>query len=182
VFANLRQQIALDLRRHVRLVDQHLLEGAAAENLLAKLPEFPMFRKSYHGVIAIADWDHRIPSRQITIRIYAYYSPQSASRGEREYAMRNKAIAEKNLYPEFDVPDYVDLMSDESYELDVSIDGNIIESRFTASWRRDVEPKEGDKAIAIVFDSPEHLETLAQEGERPPDLGGIEAFAWGPPF
>lgn len=182
MFDDLHPLIASDLRRHPRVVQQGLFgDEASALRLIEQLPAFPKLRQSYAGLMAIIDWDHRLPSRVLTLRLNAYYSKQAHTRAENEYVERADAIAARNLYPEFDVTDFAELPADESYEIDILPGGSVLECRFTAPWRRDVSPREAAAALSITESSNEFQQITKEAGARPPYLGKPEAVAWAPP-
>lgn len=182
MFDDLRPLIAADLRRHPRVIQQGFWgDAAAAKRLIDDLPAFPKWKQSYAGLMAILDWDHRLPSRSITLRLNAYYSKQAHARAENEYVERCDAIAARNLYPEFDVADFAELPADESYEIDLLPGGSILECRFTAPWRRDVNARDAAAALAMMEASPQFAKVAADAGPRPSYLGKPEAVAWAPP-
>src|SRR3712207_6863925 len=41
------------------------------------------FRHDYAGAISIVDWDHRLPSQQLVLRVYGYYSEDTLQAGLR---------------------------------------------------------------------------------------------------
>ncbi len=182
MFDDLHPLIAGDLRRHPRVVQQGLFGDAeAARRLIEALPPFPKLRQPYAGLIAILDWDHRLPSRVVTLRLNAYYTKAAQARAENDYVGRCDAIAARNLYPEFDVADFAEMPVDESYEIDVTPAGALIECRFTAPWRRDVNAREAAAALAITEASAEFQQIVREAGPRPAYLGKAEAVAWAPP-
>src|SRR5262245_17377887 len=103
------------LRLHPRVAYQgHFNEDPTREKLLGNLPKLLPFRHDYHGGLGIVDWDHHLPSRNLTLRIYLYYDQGSFEEGEDAYDDRLEEIGARDRYPEFDVPDFADLPADES--------------------------------------------------------------------
>ena len=74
--------------------------------IAALLPALPRFRHDYVGAISVIDWDHRLPSQTLALRIYGYYSDDTLEAGLEAYDDRLEQIAERDKYPEFDVPDF----------------------------------------------------------------------------
>jgi len=177
---DLRSQVSADLRLHPRVAQQNMYTEAATVQALADgLLPMPCFRESYHGAICVLDWDHRLPSKRLVLRIFAYYSEESLKTGERAYDARLGAIAESNLFPEFDVIDFDFLISDEAYEMSVSLDGNIERTRFVSAWRRNIEVEDGAHALSIVHASEEFAGI--KDASRSEHLGELEAVSWTPP-
>jgi hypothetical protein len=84
------------------------------------------------------DWDHRLPSSNLILRVYGYYSEDTLEAGYEAFDDRFEQIAERDKYPEFDVPDFDGLAADEAYEIELSPDGKIGRCRLTSAWRRTV--------------------------------------------
>lgn len=179
---DLRSYIADDLRYHPRVAYQSLCtsEGFAAQLASALSPMTP-FRSDYVGAICIMDWDHRLPSQSLALRIYAYYQPESLAAGEESYDDRLEKIGSMDKYPEFDVPDFDHLLADEAYEIELSLTGEIGRFRLTSAWRRNVDANDGGKAIEIARSSAEFQELVASTADRPEHLGDLEAVSWTPP-
>src|SRR5688500_17674960 len=107
VRGDLRELLAGDLRRHPRVAYQGLFGAADAGAVLAKsLPAMPPFRYRYVGALSVVDWDHRLPSRSLVLRIFAYYDEASLATGEEAFDDRLEEIGRRDRYPEFDVPDF----------------------------------------------------------------------------
>ncbi|MBK8480644.1 MAG: hypothetical protein IPL40_05655 [Proteobacteria bacterium] len=177
-------QLLATLQRHPRLVHQGLLASAEQEaRLHATLRPLVAFaRASYVGCIAVLDWDHRLPSQQAVLRLYAYYSPNAFDQGASALAARSAAIAERDLQPEFDVPDYTGLGADEVYEGEVDAEGTVVPMRLVSGWRREINPKDARSALRAARQSEQFQRLLAAtKGKRPNHLGELEAVAWTPP-
>jgi hypothetical protein len=182
VSVDLRTFVARELRLHPRVAYQGYLrdEGAGAE-LAADLPPMPSFRTDYVGAIAIVDWDHRLPSEVLALRIYAYYSEDTLASGYEAFDDRLEIIGSQDRYPEFDVPDFDHLAADEAYEIEISPDGEIGRSRLTSAWRRDIAVADGDSAVGLTRRSEQFRDLQASFPDRPPNLGDLEAVSWTPP-
>ncbi|HET6613979.1 MAG TPA: hypothetical protein VFG83_18395 [Kofleriaceae bacterium] len=172
--------VARDVRPHPRVARQALFADRQEIARLAKaLPPLPRFRDDYHGAICILDWDHRLPSEQVTLRIFAYYSAGAMAVGEQAYDDRLEEIGRRDKFPEFDVPDFDCLIADEAYEIELSLDGEIGKCRLTSSWRRNINAAEIRRAIDLTTRSGEFHKRKAA---GPPIAGGeLEVVSWTPP-
>ena len=181
--ATIKAKIASAMIAHPRVLHQRLLRnGKDAERFSGTLPVVVPFKdNTYHSFIPILDWDHRLPSKELVLRIYAYYTEESAEVGWADQRARASEIARIDKYPEFDVPDFADLVADEAYEIDMHLDGTYIASRLTSAWRRELEVKDASKAISVVHQSREFNDIVRQVPERPEALGDAEATSWTPP-
>ena len=100
---DLREELKRDLRRHPRVELQGLYESTAdREKLAESLPVFlPFMGKTYQAVLWVADWDHRLPSQNIIMRLYAYYAGQSKQAAEDSFGERKAQITAETIFPEF---------------------------------------------------------------------------------
>jgi hypothetical protein len=180
---DLRDEVKRELRRHPRVMHQKLFEDAAAvDRLAAALPAFVPFRNgSYAAALWVIDWDHRLPSREVVLRLYAFYSDEAKRNGLRSWDERLAQIGREDLFPEFDVPDFGGLLADEAYEAELSLTGEPKKFRLVSDWRRDVESRLGRKAEEIARASAAFKELASQVRTRPPGLGDLEAAEWAPP-
>jgi hypothetical protein len=180
---DLRDEVKRELRRHPRVMHQKLFEDSAAvDRLAAALPAFVPFRNgSYAAAMWVIDWDHRLPSREVVLRLYAFYSDEARRNGVRSWDERLAQIGREDLFPEFDVPDFGGLLADEAYEAELSLTGEPKKFRLVSDWRRDVESRLGRKAEEIARASPAFKELASQVRTRPPGLGDLEAAEWAPP-
>ncbi len=181
--SDIKAKIAQSMIAHPRVLHQRLLRnGRDAERFASVLPVVVPFKENtYHGFIPILDWDHRLPSRELVLRVYAYYTEESAEVGWADQKARAAEIARIDKYPEFDVPDFADLVADEAYEVVMHLDGTFISSRLTSAWRRELEPRDASAAIQIVRTSNEFLQLQEQVPDRSEALGDAEATSWTPP-
>jgi hypothetical protein len=170
------------LRVHPRVAYQGYFAHDPVKSLVvAGLPELVPFRGTYHKAIAIVDWDHRLPSRLHTLRLYVYTDIDGYEQGESAYDERLEQIGARDRYPEFDVPDFADIPSDEAYEAAVNPDGTMAGLRLTSPWRREIPPAEGREAVAVARSSTEFDQIAAAALDRPRHLGDLEAVSWTPP-
>ncbi len=180
---DIKDQIAAAMIAHPRVLHQRLLRDQGdAERFAGALPPMVPFKDNrYHSFIPVLDWDHRLPSRDLVLRVYAYYSEESAEVGWADQRARASEIARMDKYPEFDVPDFADLVADEAYEVDLHLDGTLVASRLTSAWRRELDVGDAARAIGVVHKSQEFLDLLRQVPDRPDALGDAEATSWTPP-
>jgi len=175
--------IARNLRRHPRIESQGLFaEPKEVEALVAKVPFLVPFRGGpYHDILAVLDWDHRLPSRLLFLRLNAHYDAESAVLGEEAYQERLAEIVARDRFPEFDVPDFTDLPASESYVLQLSAALEVEGTRLLSAWRRQIAAKDGREALRIVRESEEFARVVGPTRRRAPLLGELEAVSWTPP-
>ena len=171
-----------DLRRHPRCVYQELLStDAHLERLVATLPQLVPFKgERYAGFVPILDWDHHLPTRNIMLRVYGFYSEESLTAGQSNYSTRCRQIEARDRFPEFDVPDFSELPSDEAYEVVVEAGGDVVQVQLSSEWRRNIEAEKATVARRVVRRAEEY-KRLSQSGDRPDFLGDLEARSWTPP-
>jgi hypothetical protein len=180
--SDLRQLVAADLRRHPRVAYQGLLaEADAGARLAAALPEMPPFRTPYVGALSVIDWDHRLPSRGLMLRVFAYYRAESLAAGQEGFDDRLEEIGRVDRFPEFDVPDFDNLVADEAYEVELTTTGELGRCRLTSAWRREIAPADSAGAVEVTRVSEEFKRLTPLISNRPPHLGGLEAVSWTPP-
>lgn len=178
---DLKDRLAQSGKRHPRVEFQQLLAGPEAlAPVLAALPGFaPFDKKTYAGAFWVLDWDHRLPSKQVMLRLYAYYDLGRLAAGERSFDARAEAIAKQDLFPEFDVPDFAGIDADEAYEAEFEVKGEPpTKYRLMSAWRHTVAPTVGRRAEEIVRDSGQYKILRDAVKERPMGLGGPEAAQW----
>jgi len=179
---DLRELVATDLRRHPRVAYQGLLsETGAGARLAAALPEMPPFRHPYTGALSVIDWDHRLPSRALVLRIFAYYRPESLATGQEGFDDRLEEIGRSDRFPEFDVPDFDHLVADEAYEVELTTTGEVGRCRLTSAWRREIATADASVAVEVTRASEEFKRLAPLITNRPAHLGGLEAVSWTPP-
>lgn len=180
--SDLRAFIAEQVRLHPRVAYQGLFSGNDQAALLAAaMPPLPSFRQTYAGAITVIDWDHHLPSTQLVVRVLGYYSDDTFEAGQEAYDDRLEQIAERDRFPEFDVPDFDGLAADEAYEVELAPDGTLGKARLTSAWRRTIGGKDAAAAVALATQSDEYKALVAASPQRPSYLGDLEAVSWTPP-
>jgi hypothetical protein len=176
-------QIFRALRRHTRIAYQGIVSSAAQlEALRTTLPFFVPFQGAiYSGFLPILDWDHKLPSRSIILRLYAYYSAAALEQAEAEFCARSDQITSRDTFPEFDVPDFSGMAADESYEAEVETSGRIQQMRLVSAWRRDIDNGDAHSSVQLARHSEEFRKLSAMVRKRPDYLGDLEAVSWTPP-
>jgi hypothetical protein len=180
---DLRDLLRAELRVHPRLIQQGLFSrpDTAASIAAAVPPLVPFADAEYSGAIWIVDWDHRLPSRQAMLRLYAYYGAERRRELDEAYAARLREIAAEDLFPEFDVSDFAGLPGDEAYEAETDLGGSPGRLRLVSEWRRQIQPTASTRAIDIVRASAPFRELRGQGRVRPAGLGDLEPAEWSPP-
>lgn len=176
------RSILRTLRLHPRVAYQGFFaEDDGRSQLVGNVPELVPFHQSYHAGLAIVDWDHRLPSKQLTLRLYLYYDEWTFAEGESAFDQRLEDIGARDRFPEFDVPDFGELPADEVYEAEIAATGEVAQCRLTSPWRREVAPTEGHAAVAVARRSEEFEKIASAAMDRPRHLGDLEAVSWTPP-
>lgn len=179
---NQAKSIVADIKRHPRCEHQALIrDEAQLERLRGTLLQLvPYTGDEYAGFLPVLDWDHRLPTKTITLRIYAFYNEETLRAGQGHYETRCRQIEARDKYPEFDVPDFSDLPADESYEVVLEESGDVIQTQLASEWRRNIESDKATAARKIVRMSEEYRR-ISQDKNRPDFLGDLEARSWTPP-
>ena len=177
------EHIVGTLRRHPRVVHQELVaKEEQLHQLLLSLPLLvPFGDVNYHELLAILDWDHRIPSTAAILRVFAFYSETTFTAGSSEFSARCELIERQDVFPEFDVSDFVGLTADEVYEAEVEDSGAVQQFRLTSNWRRDIDIESSRTAVNLVRQSEDFNQLLTTMKTRPEHLGDLEAVCWTPP-
>jgi hypothetical protein len=180
---DLRDLLRAELRIHPRVGQQSLFgRGEDRVRLAATLPPLvPFNNEQYAGADWVLDWDHRLPSRQAVLRLYAHYTEQRRKEFAESFAARKQEISSQDLFPEFDVPDFVKLPADEVYETEMDLTGSPSRLRLVSEWRREIEPAQGNRAVEVVRASEPFRGLKAQSRVRAPGLGDLEPAEWSPP-
>lgn len=177
-----RHVLRHELKVHVRIQDQGKAPTQAQLDQLAEtIPDVVAFgENAFAGVRAVLDWDHQIPSKYALLRILACYRQADLERLDALIEDRDEEIAEGNLYPEFDVPDFGDLDASESYVALMTPGSIEIEDfRFMSTWRKQVRAAVADLAVETVKSTPSYQRAAAsRSGEG---LGGPVVIGWAPP-
>jgi hypothetical protein len=171
-----------ELQIHPRVAQQGLTPEGISTALASAVGKVRPFREhSIHSAVALLDWDHRLPSKALTLRLHVLYDRPGRDRFDQGLEMRRQEIAQKDKFPEFDVPDYAGLPSDEAYDVELTGELAIENMRLVSPWRRDVAPEEGDRATVAVRASQQFAEIRKTAQGRSASLGDLEAVAWTPP-
>ncbi len=180
---NQTEHILKALRRHPRVVHQELVgDEEQLQQLLQSIPLLvPFGDANYHELLPILDWDHRIPSQAAILRIFAFYSETTFRAGSAEFSAKCEMIKRQDVFPEFDVSDFVGLTADEVYEAEVEENGAIQQLRLISNWRRDIYLESSHTAVNLVRQSEDFRQLLANIKNRPEHLGDLEAVCWTPP-
>lgn len=177
---HVRAAVVSALRRHPRVAQQGVAEEPNARAQLAgavpRIVPFP--GREVHEVAALLDWDHKLPSQSYKLRLHVFYTAAARDAFAEALAQRQEVITRRDLFPEFDVPDYDELPADERYEAEVDPQFAIEAMRFTSAWRREVRREIAEQAVAAVRASPEFAAARAATSERPQNLGDLETVAW----
>jgi hypothetical protein len=180
---DLRDLLKAEMRVHPRLTQQGLYagpeEGARISSALPPLVAFG--QAAYASGIWIVDWDHRLPSRHVVLRLYAHYSEDRRQEFDTAFIARQEEMKREDLFPEFDVSDFVGLPADEAYETELDLGGSPGRLRLISEWRKDIQPLPAAQAIEIVRESEPFRELKVQAKIRPPGLGDLEPAEWSPP-
>jgi hypothetical protein len=171
-----------ELLLHPRVAQQSVGEEQVKRLVSAALPRLQPFKdRSVHSIVAVLDWDHRLPSRALTLRLHVCYDASTRGRFQQALDRRQAEIRERDLYPEFDVPDYGGLPADEAYDVELSQEMAIENMRLTSPWRREVAEEDAGRAVNAVRVSTQFADARRAEPGRPQNLGDLEAVAWTPP-
>lgn len=178
-----RAALIQGLRVHPRVAQQGLGESIEArERLYASMPRVvPFGGRRPLQIIALLDWDHRLPSKQLLLRLHAQYDAVGVERIERAIDGRIADIRTRNLYPEFDVVDFADLPGDESYDVELGPELDYQAMRLVSPWRREVDAALSMAAAEAVRDSSAFAQAKASSPGRAPGLGDLETTSWMPP-
>jgi hypothetical protein len=180
---DLRDVLRAEMRPHPRVAQQKLFARSdEAARIAAALPPLvPFGGADYESALWIVDWDHRLPSRQAVLRLYACYSAERRRQLDAAYETRLAELKKEDLFPEFDVSDFVGLPADEAYEADLDLTGSPARMRLVSDWRKDIQPAPATKAIEIVRASEPFRDLRSQAKVRAPGLGDLEPAEWSPP-
>lgn len=178
-----QQRLLSDLLIHVRLRDQGLAEDSEdLTTILEKVPYLlPFGGNQYDSLHAVIDWDHHLPSKYISTRVFASYTEHESRRLATELRARSQSIERDNLFPEFDVPDYEDLTASERYHFILERESlNVVDTRFESEWRKKVQNEDLNKALGVLAEHQAFQRANAQR--RSENLGGPIFMGWSPPL
>jgi hypothetical protein len=175
-----------ELHLHPRVAQQGLGDPQAKALFETARERLVPFRgHDVYATMALLDWDHRLPTKVFTLHVHVCYTPEAWARLRHAFERRGEEVAGRDLYPEFDVPDYGGLPADESYDLELSGDakegmkGDAI--RLVSPWRREIGEDDAAKAVALVRASDKFREVRERAPAETPGLVELEAVAWTPP-
>ncbi len=177
-----RTSLIEGLKVHVRLRDQgHAPTESELEALANALPQLSAFSDHrFRSVRVLMDWDHQIPSQFILLRVLGCYDDETDRHVQAAVARRDEEIAEMNLYPEFDTPDYGEIEGSETYVGVMKPGAKTFEDfRFLSSWRKQVEPYVADGAVRTVRAYEGYQKAAASRTSE--GLGGPVVIGWAPP-
>lgn len=175
-----RRVVLESLQIHPRVHFQRIATPERLALLAQMLPEFPTFGgRKIAGAAAVLDWDHRLPSQEIVLRLHLGYEPAAVAAIEQSVRERSARIAALDRFPEFDIPDFIGLPGDEIYEGTLKPNLEIQSWRFASAWRRTVAQADSGRAIAAVLRSEQLAKACAQHGIRRVD--DLEVVGWTPP-
>jgi hypothetical protein len=171
-----------ELLIHPRVEQQGVARESVQRVFDATLPKLQPFRDhAVHAIVGVLDWDHRLPSKQLTLRLHVCYDEAARGRFDQAMTRRREEIRVRDVYPEFDVPDFGGLPADEAYDVELTAALDVEAVRLTSPWRRDVAEEDANAAIGAVRESTVFADVKKQELGRSPALGDLEAVAWTPP-
>lgn len=180
--ALVRAAVLQRLKVHVRVTQQGSSPTPEQrKRLAASLPELVAFGdRKYAAAHAVLDWDHRLPSEAVLLRLYLSYTEREGNTIEATLRARDREIDEGNLYPEFDVPDYADVDASESY-VAVMRPGTFEapELRFFSDWRKGVHQSVAREAVAAVRSSSSYERSMRERSHD--NLGPPVVIGWTPP-
>jgi hypothetical protein len=171
-----------DLYLHPRVAQQGLSEKKAREIFdSARARLIPFKGHEMHTTVALLDWDHRLPCKIFTLRIHVCYTEEAKGRLQQAFERRVEEIAGRDLFPEFDVPDYAGLPADESYDVELTSELKLDGIRLVSPWRREIAEEDATRALALVRASPKFVEVRERQPPETPGMVELEAVAWTPP-
>lgn len=170
------------LKIHTRVAQQGL--GPTPDQrkkLAASLPDILAFGdRRYAAAHVLLDWDHRLPSDAMLLRLYLSYTDREAADVENTLKNRDREIDSGNLYPEFDVPDYGEIDASETYVGLVRPGGHDVEElRFFSDWRKSVQQPVVRDVLAAVRGHAGYERSMRERSHD--NLGPPVVIGWTPP-
>lgn len=170
------------LKIHTRVAQQGL--GPTPDQrkkLAASLPDILAFGdRRYAAAHVLLDWDHRLPSDAMLLRLYLSYTDREAADVENTLKNRDREIDSGNLYPEFDVPDYGEIDASETYVGLVRPGGHDVEElRFFSDWRKSVQQPVVRDVLAAVRAHAGYERSMRERSHD--NLGPPVVIGWTPP-
>src|SRR4051794_30602061 len=163
--------VPAELQIHPRVAQQGVTPDSLGKVLAEAVGKVRPFRgRPPHSTVALLDWDHRLPSKALTLRLHVLYDSPGRERFDQAFQMRRTEISQKDKFPEFDVPDYAGLPSDEAYDIELTAEMAVENMRLVSPWRRDVAPEEGERATVAVRASQQFAESRKTSQGRSANL------------
>ncbi len=180
--ALVRTALLQRLKVHTRVAQQGLGPTPdVRKKLAASLPDILAFGdRRYAAAHVVLDWDHRLPSEALLLRLYLSYTDREAADVENALKARDREIEAGNLYPEFDVPDYGEIDASETYVGLVRPRGNEVEElRFFSDWRKSVQQPVVRDVLAAVRGHAGYERSMRERSHD--NLGPPVVIGWTPP-
>ena len=180
--ALVRTALLQRLKVHTRVAQQGLDPiPDVRKKLAASLPDILAFGdRRYAAAHVVLDWDHRLPSEAILLRLYLSYTDREAADVENSLKARDREIDAGNLYPEFDVPDYGEIDASETYVGLVRPKGQEVEElRFFSDWRKSVQQPVVRDVLAAVRGHAGYERSMRERSHD--NLGPPVVIGWTPP-
>ena len=180
--ALVRTALLQRLKVHTRVAQQGLGPTPdVRKKLAASLPDILAFGdRRYAAAHVVLDWDHRLPSEALLLRLYLSYTDREAADVENALKARDREIEAGNLYPEFDVPDYGEIDASETYVGLVRPKGNEAEElRFFSDWRKSVQQPVVRDVLAAVRGHAGYERSMRERSHD--NLGPPVVIGWTPP-
>jgi hypothetical protein len=175
-----RRVVRERMQVHPRVQFQRLATPERITTLAQVMPEFPSFAgRKIAGAIAVIDWDHKLPSQELILRLHLGYEPQMVQVMEQALRERAARITAQDRFPEFDIADFVGLPGDEIYEGCLKPDLSIQSWHFASAWRRTVLQADSARAISAVLRSEQLAQVRTLHSDRRVD--DLEVVGWVPP-
>ena len=170
------------LKVHPRVAQQNLGPTPdVRKKLAASLPDILAFGdRRYAAAHVVLDWDHRLPSEALLLRLYLSYTDREAADVENALKARDREIDAGNLYPEFDLPDYGEIDASETYVGLVRPRGTEVEElRFFSDWRKSVQQPVVRDVLAAVRANAGYERSMRERSHD--NLGPPVVIGWTPP-
>ena len=180
--ALVRTALLQRLKVHTRVAQQGLGPiPDVRKKLAASLPDILAFGdRRYAAAHVVLDWDHRLPSEALLLRLYLSYTDREAADVENALKARDREIDAGNLYPEFDVPDYGEIDASETYVGLVRPKGQEVEElRFFSDWRKSVQQPVVRDVLAAVRGHAGYERSMRERSHD--NLGPPVVIGWTPP-
>ncbi len=180
--ALVRTALLQRLKVHTRVAQQGLGPTPdVRKKLAASLPDILAFGdRRYAAAHVVLDWDHRLPSEALLLRLYLSYTDREAADVENALKARDREIDAGNLYPEFDVPDYGEIDASETYVGLVRPKGQEVEElRFFSDWRKSVQQPVVRDVLAAVRGHAGYERSMRERSHD--NLGPPVVIGWTPP-